>query len=105
MNEGVIERFTVILDPKKVGYELTLLMFVVCDPEKVDDVFKKVVELKETYHVFQMTGRHDLVVVLHAKDMEHANRTLRRMKMIEGVKEIEMTIATGKLKVKNFLEI
>jgi len=105
LERGIITKFVALLNPVKLGYNVTLVIFISCEPKKVNEVFNELCKLRESHHIFQLTGKYDFITVLHARDTKEANEIFRTIKSIDGVKEAEMMIATGLLKIKTSLPI
>ena len=69
---GVISRFTIKIDPEKLGENLTVFMFVAGSLDKyLDDNF---LQQKYILEVHGITGEYDLLLKLRFKDMKHFNR-------------------------------
>lgn len=69
---GVIERFTIHLDPKKVG-ESFVVFILMSTTEDLDPGFFKQPEIKE---VFGVTGEYDLMLKMKFSDVEAFNKFL-----------------------------
>lgn len=102
---GIITRFTALIDPRKVGLSVTSMMMVKIAPNHFEKAFERLASLEEVHHVFQSTGGYDLVVIAHARDMAHLNELVRRIKMIPGVKDLSVSVATGLLKIETRLKL
>ena len=72
VKSGVIQRFTVKLDPEKLGENLTVFMLVAGALDKYfDDKFMK---NKSVLAVHGITGEYDLLLKLRFKDMKQFNK-------------------------------
>ena len=96
---GVIKEFTALLNPRMIGLPIAAIMMITTEPNSIRDVFEKLAMLEETKHILQATGKHDLIVVAHYKDLNSMNEASQRIKSIQGVKEAEIHLATGLIKV------
>jgi len=96
---GVIKEFTALLNPRMIGLPIAAIMMITTEPNSLKDVFEKLAMLEETKHILQATGKHDLIVVAHYKDMNTMNDASQKIKSIAGVKEAEIHLATGMIKV------
>ncbi len=97
---GVIKEFTALLNPRMIGLPIATIMMITTEPNQLKEVFERLAEFEETKHILQATGKHDLIVVAHYKDMEAMNDASQMIKSMPGVKEAEIHLATGLIKVE-----
>ncbi|MCL2476940.1 Lrp/AsnC family transcriptional regulator [Candidatus Bathycorpusculum sp.] len=105
VSEGVIAKFTIMLDPNKVGRRVSGAILLKIDPAHLDGVCKTIVEFVETMYLFQCTGEYDVVSVVVARDLEHLNDLVKRAKAIVGVKDARVSITTQFLKFDPFVSL
>ena len=99
IENGVISRFTVLLNPRKIGYPITGILLVKIAPEHFDEASKQISDLDETRHVLQNTGEYNIVAVVKARDLEHLGDLRKRVESIEGVRELSLSAATRLIKI------
>lgn len=99
IENGVISRFTVLLDPKKIGYPVTGILLVKITPEHFDEAAKQISDLTEIRHVLQNTGDYNIVAVARARNLEHLADLRKRVELIHGVKELSLSAATKLIKI------
>jgi Lrp/AsnC family transcriptional regulator, regulator for asnA, asnC and gidA len=104
-DKGVITRFTVLLDPRKIGYSTTGIMMVKIASEMFEEAAKKISELPESYHVFQTTGEFDIVAVVNTRDLGHLNEFRNKVKMISGVSDVTLSATTSIIKIKTTFDL
>jgi Lrp/AsnC family transcriptional regulator for asnA, asnC and gidA len=102
---GVIKEFTALLNPRMIGLPIAAIMMITTEPNQLKDVFQRLAELEETKHILQATGKHDLIVVAHYKDMNGMNEASQKIKAMQGVKEAEIHLATGLIKVDTKFDV
>jgi Lrp/AsnC family transcriptional regulator, regulator for asnA, asnC and gidA len=102
---GVIKEFTALLDPRMIGLPIAAMMMINTEPNSLKDVFERLAKLEETKHILQATGRHDLIVVAHYPNMNAMNDASQRIKSMAGVKEAEIHVATGLIKVETKFDV
>jgi len=68
--EGVIKRFTVIIDPSKIGLNTVAIVGVDVDPSKLLEASQKMCEFPETRYVATSTGDHMIMTEIWAWDGE-----------------------------------
>ena len=99
VKEGVITRFSALLNPRRVGYPVDAILLVKTDPKRLQEVFDAIANIRETSHILQTTGEYDMITVIHARSMQHLNQLTNRIKRIEGARDVSSWIATGLVKV------
>ncbi len=75
--EGIIEQRITVLNPEKLGLELTCFIFVRTNQHTQDwsNKFKKVVsELTEVIEVYRMSGDVDYLIKALVRDMKHYDK-------------------------------
>lgn len=93
-DQGVIEKFTVKLDNKKVGESFIAFMLVSAD-KQIDDKAFKSPHIKE---VFGVTGEYDLMIKLKFSDIEEFNRFIIEFRKKYGLKKTHTMISTIAIK-------
>jgi Lrp/AsnC family transcriptional regulator for asnA, asnC and gidA len=99
IKEGVIDRFTAMLNPRAVGCPLSAIVLVKVDPRRVKEAFDAIAALPAASHVIQTAGDYDLVVVIHAADNAELNRLATRIRGMECVREARVWMTTGLYKL------
>ena len=105
IENGVISRFTVLLNPRKIGYPITGILLVKIAPDHFDEASKQISDLDETRHVLQNTGEYNIVAVVHAHDLEHLSDLRKRVEMIPGVRDVSLSAATRLIKIKTSFDL
>jgi Lrp/AsnC family transcriptional regulator, regulator for asnA, asnC and gidA len=105
VDSGVISKFTVLLNPKKIGYSTTGILMVKIDSEHFEEASEQISNLPETYHVLQNTGEYNIVAVIHARDLEHLSDLRKRVELILGVREVSLSAATRLIKIKTMFDL
>ena len=94
----VIKEFTALLNPRMIGLPIAAIMMITAEPNHLKEVFESLSLLEETKHILQATGKHDLIVA-HYPDMDAMNAASQKIKSMFGVREAEIHLATGMIKV------
>lgn len=89
MNKGV--KFTIDLDPKNVGLNLTAYVLIVADPHKefrreTDNLIK---EFKEISQIHYILGRFDVIAEVIVKDIDEFRSVLNKIQSLPAVKKTE----------------
>jgi Lrp/AsnC family transcriptional regulator for asnA, asnC and gidA len=105
IDDGVINKFTVLLDSKKIGYPTTGILMVKIASDYFEKTSMQISDLIETYHVFQNTGEYNLVAVVHAHNLEHLSDLRKRVEMMPGVRDVSLSAATRLIKIKTSFDL
>ena len=96
---GVIKRFTIEIDPSKIGINTVAIVGVDVDPTKLLEAAQKLCEIEEIRCVATSTGDHMIITEIWSKDGRALTRILsERIGVIAGVKKICPAIILEKLK-------
>ncbi|KVT70621.1 AsnC family transcriptional regulator [Burkholderia ubonensis] len=101
--DGVIERYTAVVAPEKVGYALTIVVNVEMESEQIDQIdamkrtFERCPQVQQCYYV---TGEWDFVLILTVRDMEQYNALTRQLFFSNNnVKRFRTLVSMGRVKV------
>jgi DNA-binding Lrp family transcriptional regulator len=87
------------LNLHKIGLKITAIVLVKLDAKYIVES-SKLAAFKETHHLFQSTGEYDLISVVHARDMLHLNKLMKKIKLLPGVRDTLVSVATNLIKVE-----
>jgi len=96
---GVITNYIALIDPRKVGLSITAIMMIKVNPQEIRNVSDGLEVFEEVRHLFRCTGIFDLVSVVAIRDIPHLNELMEKVKMVEGVREVLIEVATDLIKV------
>ncbi|MEM2098129.1 MAG: Lrp/AsnC family transcriptional regulator [Candidatus Bathyarchaeia archaeon] len=97
--KGVIKKFTVQVDPAKLGVNSVSIVGVDVEPTKLLDVAQKLCELGEIRSVATSTGDHMIMTEIWTANGRELTRLLaEKIGAIEGVKKICPAIILEKFK-------
>jgi Lrp/AsnC family transcriptional regulator for asnA, asnC and gidA len=97
--EGVIKKFTIKIDPSKLGLNTVAIIGVDIEPMKLLAVAQKLCNFKEAKCVATSTGDHMVMIEVWTKNgRELANLISERIETIEGVKKICPALVLERLK-------
>lgn len=96
---GVIKKFSIVLDPSKIGMKVVAIIGIDVDPPRLLEVAQKLSELKEARFVATSTGDHMIMIEVWAKDGKELARLIsEKIGAIEGIKKICPAIILEKIK-------
>jgi Lrp/AsnC family leucine-responsive transcriptional regulator len=107
-SDGILLGTTIRVDPAAVGKPLRAFLFVTWQAADVEDqreVAAAIAELSGVVNVHIVTGKHDFLVEVVAKDMDAVGRLIiEQMRAIPGVSGTESSIAFWSIEGTGALE-
>jgi Lrp/AsnC family transcriptional regulator for asnA, asnC and gidA len=101
----VIRKMMALLDPRKVGFDVSAVVMVKVDPKYLTEALRQMASFEEAQHVFQTTGEYDIICVIHVRDTKALNEFRQRAKMLKGVKDVVVWVVTGLVKIDPALPV
>jgi Lrp/AsnC family transcriptional regulator for asnA, asnC and gidA len=98
LKNGVIRRFTALVDPRALGLNVSAAVMFKVDPKKLDQLLEKLTSMKDVTNVYQLSGEWDLIAVIFAKDIQDLHERIEELRRAEGVKEMNVMITTRVIK-------
>jgi Lrp/AsnC family transcriptional regulator for asnA, asnC and gidA len=103
--EGIIKKYSAIIDSAKVGYNTTAWLGLSVDPLRMREIAKEIAKYDEVQLVATSTGDHDLVIqVIEKSDRDLWNFVNEKVKTIPGIKS-QMDVSSFIDVFKNSFEI
>jgi Lrp/AsnC family transcriptional regulator for asnA, asnC and gidA len=97
--EGVIKKFTVHVDPRKLGINTVAIVGLETDPPKLLEVAQKLCEFSEVKCVATSTGDHMIMTEIWTIDGRELTKLIsEKIGTMEGVKRVCPAIILEKLK-------
>ncbi len=97
--EGVIVRYTIEVDPLKLGYTTVTILGLDVEPEHFLDAARKLAEMDEVRWVATSTGDHMIMAEIWTRDGNALARLISlKIGRIKGVKKICPAIILEKIK-------
>ncbi len=85
---GVIRRYTVIVDPKKLGFGSISFTGIDIDPQYLYDVISELKGREYVKYLFLTSGDHALITVIWAKDSDEMAKIHKEISSLSGVKRV-----------------
>lgn len=96
---GVIKKFTTIVDEKKLGMEVVAFALINLSPlnrETIHSFLEKVNELPQIQECYTLTGSHDYLLKIVAKDMdEYRDFIIDSLMENTAISKVETSIVMG----------
>ena len=97
--KGIIARTTIIVDEKKLGYEVTAFAKVNLNPlnrETSSNFIKKIKEVDQVVECFSITGDGAFLLKIVAKDLQfYRDFVIDKLLAIESVSNVETNMVVG----------
>lgn len=98
--EGVIKKYSIIIDPAKIGYNTVAIVGLDVEPPKFLSVASKLTEFEEVKYVATSTGDHMIMFEIWARDGKELTRVIsEKIGKIDGIHRICPSIILEKLKL------
>ncbi len=97
-NDGVIKKYSLVIDTNKIGFENIALIGVDVVPEKYLDIAKKLAEFDGIKFVASTTGDHMFMLEVWAKNGDELRVFSDKLRGIDGVTRICPAIIKDTLK-------
>jgi len=78
-NEGVIEQFTIILNPEKSGHTLTTFIGINVEASKKEEVLKLLKSIDYVLEVYELLEPYDLFVKVRTQDIRELKENVLRV--------------------------
>jgi DNA-binding Lrp family transcriptional regulator len=102
-DDGVIDRYTAVVSPEKVGFPLTIVTTVEVESEQIDllDTMKRTFQLcPQIQQCYYVAGEWDFVLILTVQNMEQYNDLTRQLFFANNnVKRFKTLVSMSRVKV------
>ena len=96
--EGVIRRYTVEVDLKKLGFEVHALIGIDAKPEHYVQVLEELRDMDEVLSLYSSSGDHMILMECWFRDSRELAAFVKRLKGMEGITRICPAIILEKVK-------
>lgn len=106
LKKEIIKRFTVDLDPEKIGASIEFISEVDVDVNAMEDILLELEKIKEIHAIKITTGIHDILCMGYASSIENLHDVVeKRISTISGVKKTYTSIVLRKVKNAQILNL
>ncbi len=89
----LIERFTIEINNKELGYTVKSLTGINMDSKKRDSVIEELFKIREVREISEVTGRFDILVTMYARNLEDMHQLVsEQIGKIQGIVSSESFI-------------
>ena len=97
MKKKLIKKFTVVIDDSLLGIGVKASVGINRDPKLKDNIHKKMMETPEVISISEVTGRFDIIVNVHAKNLEALHFiVIEKLGKIDGIINTETFVELQK---------
>lgn len=96
--KGVIKKYTIDVDPKKIGFSIEALIGIDARPEKYIQVMEKIKPMKEVVRLCSSSGDHMMMIECWLSDSAALSKFVKLLEKTEGVTKVCPAIINDKMK-------
>ena len=98
LEEGLIQRFNVLLDYHKLGRIIKAFIGLKVQPQKLKEIVEHLIDNPDVQVLYRTTGEVDLFLEVIFKDMEELNSFLESKLNLDGVTGTVVNVVIGPYK-------
>ncbi len=95
---GILKGYTVIVDPIKAGYNLTVIILIQAEGRKLVDAEKELAKNNNVIMLYDITGDFDIALVARFKNKEELNNFVKKVLSKPYIKKTVTNIALNVIK-------
>jgi Lrp/AsnC family transcriptional regulator for asnA, asnC and gidA len=84
--KGILKGYAAILDPVKLGYDLTAIIFVQTEGGYLGEIEMELERIANVIGVYEVTGDFDIIAVAKLKDRESLNTLIKNLLLTPHVR-------------------
>ena len=97
MKKKLIKKFTVEIDESLLGIGVKASVGINRDPKLKEAIHKKFMETSEVVSISEVTGRFDIIIKIHAKNLEALHSVvIEKIGKIDGIQNTETFVELQK---------
>ena len=96
--KGIIRRFTIDINPKRMGLEMDALIGIDTTPESYMKVIEKVKSIDQIISVYSCSGDHMILIQVWLKNSDALSEFTKKLEGINGVTKICPALITERIK-------
>jgi Lrp/AsnC family transcriptional regulator for asnA, asnC and gidA len=90
VKDGIIERYTIDVNYRKLGFEIQVFILLTTRPGKSDQIYRTIEEYVEVSNIYWTTGPSNLIFLAQFKDMNDLSRFMTgKIERLEGIERVE----------------
>ena len=101
MDEGIIKRYTIVVDEEAMGRKIRGFMLINVDPGSLENVANQLVENERISEIYEIHGPNDLIVKVAAGDLNEMRNLMLKVREIPNMATSELITVFKVWKEKN----
>lgn len=97
-DKKVVKSYTIVVDPAKVGYDLTAVILIQAEGKYLPDVESEISNISNVISVYDITGDFDIAVTARFKDRAGLNAFIKSLLKVSHVKKTVTNVALNVIK-------
>lgn len=97
-DKGLLKGYTAILDPVKLGYDLTAIIFIQIEGGYLKNLANELSQMANVIAVYEITGDFDIVAVVKLKDRDSLNALIKDLLVTPHIKKTMTNITLNVVK-------
>ena len=97
-DKGILKGYTAIIDPAKLGFDLTAVIFIQTEGGYLKDLENELSQMTNVIALYEITGDFDVVAVVKLKDRDGLNSLLKNLLVTPHIKKTMTDIALNVVK-------
>ncbi|HSB83577.1 MAG TPA: Lrp/AsnC family transcriptional regulator [Nitrosarchaeum sp.] len=97
IKKKLIKKFTIVVDDTLLGVGVKASVGINRDPKFKDNIYKKMMDTPEIVSISEVTGRFDIIIKVHAKNLEALHSiVIEKIGKIDGILNTETFVELQK---------
>lgn len=97
--KGIIRAFTILVDQKSVGKEITAILMIKCEIGKSPEIANRLSQVEDIREVYTTVGEYDIIAKIRTDNMDSLKEiTEKELMDIKGLNEVRTSIVFESLK-------
>ncbi len=90
VERGLIKRFTVDMDYRKMGYEIQVIVLITSRPGSSEEIYKALQSFNEIFKVYWTSGPANFVCIVRVQNMNELSQFMTgKLEKLKGVERVE----------------
>ena len=86
LKQKLIQRYTIDVNDKELGYSVKSVTGINMDSKKRDNVIEELFKIREVREISEVTGRFDILVTMYARNLENMHQLVsEQIGKIQGI--------------------
>lgn len=103
--KGIITGFRPKIDYEKLGFELTAMINIKAEADKILQTVEKLESKTKVISFFEVTGDTDMIIVTRFLDRKDMNSFLKELQQTEGIKSTETHVILTEPKLEDNIDL